>query len=451
MTWSRLALALVVVAGCVPSRSSMIGPVDRDLQRRLGVGVTWSGDATDPRVPAAVAALLAKPLDLDAAIRIAMAQNRHLQADLEQLGVAAADVAEATVLPPTEIDVAYKVAVNGAGSETEIAAVQDVLDVLTIGQRRGIAKARLDGARARATGAAVDLAMRVEVAFHDAVAARQELELRQTAFEAASAAADLTERMRAAGNTTHLELVRDRAAREQARVDLAQAELTTKVRRESLTALLGLSGDDTDWTLAVDRLPEVPTAAPALDDLEQLAVAESLGLEALRADAESAAGRVGQSRLRAFLPSLGVGVAAARRDGGEWEAGPVVRIGLPLFNQQQGPRARAHSDLRRARQELMADAVDVRASARAAREVALAAHAEAVHIKDVLLPLSNEVLDSLVAQYNAMNASTFELLSAKRDLVDAGSQYIEASRRYWNAMARVHALQRGVLPPMESP
>ena len=64
----------------------------------------------------------------------------------------------------------------------------------------------------------------------------------------------------------------------------------------------------------------------------------------------------------------------------------------------------------------------------------------------MILPLRNEILDQLVRQYNAMNASTFELLEAKRDLVDAGSQYIDALRRYWKATARVKALRRGVLP-----
>jgi len=441
----RAAFALALVGACVPSRSTMFGPVDRDLDRRLGVDVRWRSDATDPRVPAAVSGLLKKPIDLDAALRIAMAQNRHLQAQLEDLGVAAASVAEATVLPPTEVDLNHKLGAGGSG-ETELEVVQDVLDLFQVGQRRGIASSEVAAARARATSAAIELAMDVEIAYYDVVAAEQERELRQSAFAAAAAAAELTERMRAAGNTTELALVRDRKLREQARVDLARAEVDVQEKREALNAQLGLSGGDTTWTIAEMRLPEVPAAAPALDDLETIAVAESLDLTAIRADADAASSRVGYARVRAFLPSLGAGVSFARRDGGDWEAGPSVHVGLPIFDQQQGARARARSHLRRARHELTATAVDVRAAARAVREVAIGAHDEAVHIKDVILPLQHEVLDQLVAQYNAMNASTFELLDAKRDLVDTGSQYIDAIRRYWTAMARVKALQRGVRP-----
>src|SRR5689334_9448279 len=103
----RLLCLVILTAACVPSRASMYGPVDRDLARRLGLDVDWH-DGVDARVPGAVASLLEQPLDLDAALRIAMAQNHRLQAAFEELGIAASEIAEATVLPPTEVDLAYK-------------------------------------------------------------------------------------------------------------------------------------------------------------------------------------------------------------------------------------------------------------------------------------------------------------------------------------------------------
>lgn len=44
-----------------------------------------------------------------------------------------------------------------------------------------------------------------------------------------------------------------------------------------------------------------------------------------------------------------------------------------------------------------------------------------------------------------MNASTFELLTARRELVDAGRQYIDAARRFHRADAEARALARGAL------
>lgn len=442
MTSRLLAGVLALALGaCVPSRSAVWGPADSAIRRRLGIDASW-GASTDPRVPAAVAELLQAPLDRRAAVRLAVANNRRLQARYDELGVAAAAIADATVLAPTEVDVSYKVALEGDDNEFEIDAVQDVLDLIQIPQRRGVAKADLAAARARAVSATVELVAHVEMAFNDLLASQMTLELRQTAFDTADASAEITERMHKAGNTTDLALARERDQREQARIELARAQLDVEEARERLNELLGLSGDDTKWTVA-GRLPDIPTDPPALDGLEREAVAMSLDLEALFAETESASGRLGVARLRAFLPELGVGVSTTRHDGGEWDAGPALRIALPIFNQQQGPRAKATAEMRRSQNQTIATAVEIRARARTARQRVLESHAESRHLLETVLPLRQTIVDETLLQYNAMNASTFELLSARRELVDAGRQYIDALRRYWNAAAEAQALSRG--------
>jgi cobalt-zinc-cadmium efflux system outer membrane protein len=427
------------LAGCVPSRSALFGPVDRDVEKRLGVGVSWIEDG---RTTAAADALLGKPIDLDAALRISLARNRHLQAQFDDLGVAASQVAEATVLPPLSVDADYKRAMSGGGTEIEFTAVQDVLDLLQLSQRRGIANAELQSARARAVAATVHLAAQVEMAFYDVVAAVQERELVQTAFQAATASADLVERQHAAGNASDLALAREQEQRERGRIEISRAEQQVIERRARLSAFLGVSGEHAQWT-TTGRLPEAPAAAPKLDDLEQAALAASLDLTALRAEADAAAIRHRYAMVRSFVPELGAGVAVARRDGGDWEVGPAIRIGIPLFNQQQGPRARARAEEHRANNELAATSTDLRASAETTRSRVLQAFSEVRQLVDVVMPLRKRVLDETVLHYNAMNATTFELLTARRDMVDVGRQYIEALRRYWSAMAEAKALQRG--------
>jgi cobalt-zinc-cadmium efflux system outer membrane protein len=345
MSLARILLVAALVTGCVPSHRAVFGPVDAEINRRLGLGATAG---TDPKVRAAVAMLLTHPLDADAAVRIAIANNRELQARYDELGIAAADIATATVLDPTDVDFSHKVALSGDGTETEIDAIQNITGLLQIPQRRAIASAGLAAVRARAVAATIELVAHVETTFYDVVAATQTLELRETAFAAASAAAELTERMHVAGNTTDLQLARDLDQREQARVELGRAQLEVEVTREQLNEALGLYGPDTVWT-AAPRLPELPASAPALDQLETEAIVANLELVAVRADADAAAGRVGYARLRTWLPEIGIGASVSRRDSGEWEVGPAVRIGLPIFNQQQGPRARANAELRRAR------------------------------------------------------------------------------------------------------
>ncbi len=435
----RVLITAALLSGCVPSRSAVLAPVDRDVQRRVGLGVTWTEDGP---TSAAIDALVAKPLDLDAAIRIAFARNRRLQARFDELGIAASQLADATVLPPTTVDADYKRAISGGGSEIELSVVQDVLDLLQLGQRRGIANAELRGAQARAVAATVELAAEVEIGFYDLIAAQQERELVKTAFDVALAAADVVERQHAAGNTTDLALAREQEQRESARIEVGRADQMIKASRARLGALMGTAEDQKAWTTA-ERLADPPATTPALEDLAQAASAASLDLEALRADADAAAARHRYAMVRTILPELGAGVAVARRDGADWEAGPAIRIGIPLFNQQQGPRARARAEQRRARNELAATRTELAASTETTRSRVEQAFAEVRQLVDVVMPLRKRVLDETVLQYNAMNANTFELLMARRDMVDVGRQYIEALRRYWSSMAEAKALRRG--------
>lgn len=442
----RVVWIALLAASCVPSRAQVFDPVDRDL-RGLGLDVSWT---EAPRTTAAIDRLLAAPIDRDAAIRIALARNARLQARFEDLGVARSRIADATVLPPTTVDFDYKLGVSSSASEVEGVAVQDVLDLIQLGQRRAIAGSELAAAQARATEAVVTLAAEVEVAFYDLSAAEQDRELVETALAAAGASADLVERQHAAGNATDLALAREQAQREQLHVDLTAAEAAVARRRAQLGALLGLRAGEPAISIA-GRLPDVPAKAPKLDDLERGAQAASLAAAALRDDAAAAAARHRYATVRAFLPELGVGAAVARREGEGWTVGPAVRIGIPLFDQQQGPRARALAEERRARDELAATASDLDAAAQDARSRALQTFAEARRLHDVVLPLRQRVLQQTLLQYNAMNASTFELLIARRDVVDAGRRYVDALRRYWDAMAAVAALRRGghVPSPME--
>ncbi|MBK9034119.1 MAG: TolC family protein [Myxococcales bacterium] len=444
----RVALGVgvlgIALAACAPSRGAVFGPVGHEVDRRIGVAPLWNDRAPDARVPAAVAALLARPLTLDAALRIAVANNRHLQAAYDELGIAAADIAEATTLAPTSVDVNRKYALDGGGDETELEAVQDVLDLIQLGQRRGIASAELRGAQARAIAATVALAAEVERAFYDVVAANQALELRQTAFDAASAAAEVIERMHAAGNTID---PRSRASAISARWPASSWRGRRPRSRPPRADRSAARADRRGHCLVGDRAAarragrgRCPRRSRAARGRRQLALAGA----ARRRRRCGRPRRVG-ARLRVASPELGVGVAVARRDGGEWEAGPALRIGLLLFNQQQGPWARP-GPAHRARNELLATAVDLRATARAIRQEVLGAHAEARHWLDVVLPLRQRVLDETLLQYNAMNATTFELLMARRELVDAGAQYVEAVRRYWSAMAAATALRRGGPP-----
>lgn len=115
------------------------------------------------------------------------------------------------------------------------------------------------------------------------------------------------------------------------------------------------------------------------------------------------------------------------------QVGPAVEIGLPIFDWNAGGRARARGEQRKAIHELTAIAVELRAGARAARITALATFAEARHLRDVVLPLRQQVVEQSVLHYNAMDADPFALIDARQELAEAGARYLDALRRYAGA------------------
>src|SRR5262249_48707786 len=136
--------------------------------------------------------------------------------------------------------------------------------------------------------------------------------------------------------------------------------------------------------------------------------------------------------------------SAIDRDG-TIEVGPALRLGIPLFDQRSGARARAAAEASRAEHELTASAIELRAAARRVRVEALEAHAGARHLHDVVLPLRQQIVDETLLHYNAMDADPFQLIVARRELVNAAQQYLDALERYADAMTEVTALRRGVM------
>src|SRR5205807_1685473 len=79
-------VVLVACAACVPASHELRAPVDADLRARLGTLDVSIDDA------------LAHPLTADVAVRIAIANNPHVAAALDEVGIAASELAVTSLL-----------------------------------------------------------------------------------------------------------------------------------------------------------------------------------------------------------------------------------------------------------------------------------------------------------------------------------------------------------------
>ncbi len=66
---------------------------------------------------------------------------------------------------------------------------------------------------------------------------------------------------------------------------------------------------------------------------------------------------------------------------------------------------------------------------------------------ETLLPARAAVLEETLLQYNSMNVGVFQLLQARRAVIDAARERVEAMFDLWQATARVELVIAGGEPP----
>jgi len=439
-----LVVPVSLIGGCASvERSPGFGDV-QSLAAEYGVTkVTWNQGTTDDKAAAeSVAQLLARDLTADAAVQIALLNNRNLQAVYEELRIAQADLVQAGVLRNPVFDGSIRFVGSPADNVIDLGIAFDFLDVFFIPMRKAVAQQQFDAAKIRVTGAVIDLAGETKGTFYELQAAMQMLEVRRTTLAAYEASFDFAKRLRAAGNNTRLRVANEQALYEEARLAIVAAEERSIAMREEMNRLMGLFGSAGQWKITA-RLPDVPAEPLPSNVLEATAIKRSLDLKLTEGAVNVAARKLGITKPLGVLSDLEVG-ATAERDG-KWSAGPTVSLPIPIFSQGQPAVAKADAELRQAMHLHYAMAVEVRATVRTAYARMEASRGRAIDYRDTVLPLRQFIVDETQKQYNGMFVSAFELLQTKRDQVEAGRQYIEAVRDYWIARSQLQQIAGGRL------
>jgi outer membrane protein, heavy metal efflux system len=437
---------LILVAGCATfDQRAGFSDVSTAVEARSGKRLVWHLDtALDAQVDQEVRALLQNPLTVDGAIQVALLNNRNLQALYAELGVAQADLVQAGLLKNPVFDSLMHAQLKGHPLELEFHTALDFLDIFYIPLRQRVAAARFEEARLQVTGGVLDFTATVRAAFYRYQADEQMLELLQTVVQALAVSFEVAQRLHEAGNITDLDLARERALIEEAKLQLRAAEIAVRQSREHLNTLMGLWGQQTAWHID-RRLPDLPAQPLQFTELESRALHQSLDLASARQRLIVAGEQLGTTRAAALLPETSLGPAAEREDGA-WGVGAVLAFPIPLFDQGQGRIGRAVTELRRAQQEYYALGVQIRAMVRAVHERLQGAQDRALYYRDILLPLRERIVNETQLQYNAMQLGVFDLLRAREQQIQTAIAYIETLLEYWSAHTDLGHILSGRLP-----
>jgi cobalt-zinc-cadmium efflux system outer membrane protein len=432
------------------SHSALQGQSTDDLQstirQRTGKQVQWEKDITaNDQIRKAIRALLRRTVTADAAVQVALLNNRELQATFEEIGIANADLIEAGLLKnPVFAGDARLPSSPPSAANIEMSVAQEFFDLLVIPLRKKVAAAQLTKTKLRVGDAILKLAVEVKTAFYDLQAEQQLLGRLKAIHETDAAAVELAQRQHEAGNINDLDLANQQATYSQSKLDIAETSASIRSGREKLNRLMGTWGEDTGWKVADELLPLPSTDFPQ-QRLESLAISQRLDLAATITEIGALVGSLGITKTYRYVGSIEFGVDTEKETDGQRVTGPKWQLELPIFNQGQGRIAKLAAQLRQAERRLESEAVAIRAEVRETRDRLIAKRDLASYYRDELLPERKKILELTLTHYSAMLKSPFDLLLAKQNEISAERGYIDSVRDYWIARANLERAVGGRL------
>lgn len=403
------------------------------VSERIEKETQWNQNSEDDaRIKDALSKMLQGELTCDEAVQIALLNNPELQSTYERLGIAQADLVQAGLLKNPVFDAEIHFIGGGIGTGSNLNIFQDFIDIFQWPLRKRIAASEYEGVKLDIANAALKVASDVKSAYFSLQGSEEMLNLRRTILEGLSASIEVTKRQHKAGNITDLDFAIENATYGRVKLDLAQAELDVAQARERLNLLLGLWGNDTTWKIA-PRLPDIPKNEVPSTGLETLAVTNRLDLKAAKHQIEALAQRLGLVGAYRLIPDLTLGIDIEGEGESQIVPGPNFQFQIPIFDQGQARVAGAEAMLREAQKKYLALALQIRSEVRAARNQMLAARARTEYAKKTLLPVSQEVVKQTQLEYNGMLVGVFNLISAKKEEIEAGNTYVSSLKEYWIA------------------
>ncbi|HEX6155625.1 MAG TPA: TolC family protein, partial [Burkholderiales bacterium] len=438
-------LLLAGLAACATfSDDARFSAVEQAVKERAGADTKWTRtDDEANTVRGRVKELLAKPLGPTDAVQIALLNNPGLQASYAEVGIAEADLVQASRWRGPTFSFARLR--RGDEIETERGVFFDVLGLLTIPLSTRASESRLQATQNRAAAEGLRVALDTRKAWFQAVAAQEGAKYMAQVKESAEASAELARRMAEVGNFPKLTQAREQAFYAEATAQLARAQHNALAARERLARLMGLWGEDLAFQLP-DRLPDLPQSPREGGDLEAQAIAQRLDVQGARGDAESLAKSLGLTKATRFINLLEVGVLDNRETGQPRQRGFEIEIGLPIFD-LGGPRvARAERLYMQAVNRTVEAAIEARSEVREAYSAYRTAFELSKHYRDEIVPLRKRISEEVLLRYNGMLMSVFELLADSREQVAAVNGYIESLRDFWIAESDLQMALTGRSP-----
>ena len=387
--------------------------------------------------------LLDRPLTADAAVQIALLNNRGLQSAYDEL--AAADAARVGESLPPNPTFSWRRIQQGLALESEMQLVTNIIALATLPARSEIAAERFHQAQLRAAEETLRVAHEARRAYYRAVALRELARFLAESQSAAETATQFARRLGETGAMNKLDQAREQVFYADLTAQLAIARQRESSEREALIRAMGLWGTSLDFKLP-NALPALPRRAQSLAGIEVEAVRRRVDLQVRRVELDLLAKSYGLTQATRFINLLNAGYAdklEKRADERILMRGFDLQLQIPLFDFGEVRMREAEAAYMQGVNRLLELAVNVRSQARDAYRTYRSAYDIAGHYQREVLPLRKIISDETLLRYNAMLIDVFSLLAEARLRIAATIAAIEAKRDFWLAAVDLKAATVG--------
>ncbi|WP_031347437.1 TolC family protein [Thauera terpenica] len=436
-------LAATVLTGCASvAIDENFAEVERFAREQTGSEVRWlRSDPEREAMRAEVDRLLAQPLAIDDAVRIALGYSPAFQSLLAEAAVASADATGSARIgnPVFTFERLFRSGAEGRELDIGRSLGISLFDLLFLPARLEQAEFRQQQTRLQSSIALLSTVTEVRQAWVDAVAARQVARYREEVATAAGTAAELARRMQATGNFSRLQRAREQALAAEETANLIRARQNATAAREALIQRLGLTPSQAQALRLPDQLPALPEA-PIDEATAGAALLDNrLDVRIARTDLERTAKSLGLTQVTSVVNGLHVAGVRNSETGESSQRGFEVELPLPLFDFGDAARASSEARYLSAFNRTLEVANNASSQVRVAYEGYRSAYDLARHYRSEVVPLRQNITEESVLQYNGMLIGVFELLAAARAQSASVVQAIEAERDFWRAEAALRA------------
>lgn len=445
-----LGTLLSGVAGC----ASLAPETSFERVQQQSAGLTgqetlhWGREQEQaPAVRARITELLAEPLALENAVEIALINNPGLQARLFDLGIADAERVQSSRLPNPGFSIGRMT--RGSEVEWERGLHLNLGSLIALPLTRRIGEGQSAQVQSEVSLSVMRLATDTRMAWYRAVAAQQSLAYSEQVLQAADAGAEMARRMAAVGNYSALQHAREQSFYAEAALAHLQAKRAQSASREQLIRLLGLWGEQTDFSLP-ERLPDLPEDPLDQPDIEQQAMASRLDVQAAQQGATRLASNLKLGKATRFINVLELGVSHNSSNEDPVQRGYEISVELPLFDwsgaRMAGNQARYMQQLQRTAEV----AINARSQVREGYQAYRNAWDVAAHYRDEIVPLRKRISEENMLLYNGMFIGVFDLLADAREQIATVNRYLQAQADFWVAQSEFDLVRYGPVQPSQA-